>query len=313
MAPFIPISIDVVGSRSVVRWIERDDAPAPPFFAQMIRERVASRARHRVTPLDALLDVHGRDPDGLVMHLSRCGSTLLMQSLAHAGCIAPVSEATPVNQLLARSDLPEQERVLLLRGLMRALTARDDAPNAAPTLIKLTSWNVLFADVVRAAFPDTPWLFLYREPLEVLASHAQRPATWLADKGLLAAFTQAHCLPSLAGLGRERRCAAVLAAFGQAALRASPAAINLLNYGDLPGALSIDVPARFEIATSAAQQRRIAEASRVYSKDVTRRVVFDAEAERRAHPVTDALRQADLEYTRAVYAELEERRIPEAL
>jgi hypothetical protein len=307
---FIPISIDVVGARSVVRWIERPDAPSTmPSFARMTHALLASGARQRVTPLEALLTVEGSNPVGFVAHLSRCGSTLLMQSLTVGDCIAPVSEATPVNQLLMRGDVPAHERAALLRGLMRALAPRCGAPTELPSLVKLTSWNVLFLDVIRAAFPDTPWLFLYREPLEALASHEARPARWIADDEFLVALNQVNRLPSLAGLARAQRCAAVLAAYGRAALCASPTAINLLNYSQLPAALSTDVPARFGLATSAVQQNRIADASRIYSKDVSRSVVFDPVAERRSRPVSDALRDADREYTQPVYAELERRRI----
>jgi hypothetical protein len=309
MAAFIPISIDVVGRRSVVRWIERADAPTTlPFFAQMTRELVASGARQRVTPLDAFLSAGGRDPAGIVMHMSRCGSTLLMQSLARGGCIAPVSEPTPLNQLLMRSDIPEQEHALLLRGLIRALSAPDEPSAELAPLIKLTSWNVLFFDVIRAAFPDTPWLFLYREPLEVLASHERSAAKWL-DDGFLSALARLGRLAPIGALTRERRCAAVLAAYGEAALRASPRAVNLLNYNQLPGALLADIPERFGVTTSAAQRERIAEASRIYSKDVSRQLVFDPAAERRTRSVTDELREADAEYTRRVYAALERHRI----
>jgi hypothetical protein len=309
MPAFIPISIDAIGTRSVVRWIERPDAPpTTPFFAQMTRELLASGVRQRVTPVDALLDVEGRDPAGLVMHLSRCGSTLLMQTLSHAECIAAVSEPKPVNQLLMRTDLPEQDRALMLRGVIRALSPSDNGSIELPSLMKLTSWNVLFFDIIRAAFPETPWLFLYREPLEALASHEQRTAGWLDDE-FLARLAHVRRLPSLAGLAREQRCAAVLAAYGEAALCASPGAINLLNYNQLPGALSTDVPARFGVSTSAAQRDLIGAASRIYSKDVSRSLVFDAAAERRGRPITDALRAADLQYTRPVYDALERRRI----
>jgi hypothetical protein len=36
--------------------------------------------------------------------------------------------------------------------------------------VKFTSYNVLFIDFIKAAFPDVPCLFLYREPGEVLVS-----------------------------------------------------------------------------------------------------------------------------------------------
>jgi hypothetical protein len=313
MAAFIPIAIDVIGGRSVVRWIERDVAgTTAPFFAQMTRVRLLSGARQRVTSLESLLTARGPDPAGLVLHLSRCGSTLLMQSLAHAGCIASISEATPVNQLLAREDIEQRERALLLRGLIRALGAQDGAACTLPSLVKLTSWNVLFLDVVRAAFPDTPWLFLYRDPLEVLASHEQKPARWLIDDQFLAARIREHRLPSLAGLACEERCAAVLAAYGRAALSESPGAVNLLNHSQLPGALSTDVPARFGVLTTVVQQGEIARVSRIYSKDASRSQLFDAEQERRARPVSDRLRQVDLQYSRPVHAALEARRVGQA-
>jgi hypothetical protein len=313
---FIPMSIDIVGKRSVVRWIERPPTlPAAPFFSQLVRTLFASGARQRVTPLDALLTVEGRDPVGLVMHMSRCGSTLLMQCLATAGCVTPVSEATPVNQLLSRSDLTDDERVPLLRGLIRALGARcsvhsgDDASGELPPLIKLTSWNVLFFDIVRTAFPETPWLFLYRDSVEMLASHAHRAARWLGNDEFLASLSRVNRLPAVDGLAGEQRCAALLAAYGRAALHASPKASNFLNYNQLPSALMTDVPARFGLAPSMMQRDRIADASRIYSKDASRQRVFDPLAERRTRPVTDAVREADLQYTRSVYDALELRRL----
>jgi hypothetical protein len=307
---FIPISIDAVGSRHVVRWVERpDDSSSLPFFGQMVDEMLGAGARLRVTSLDALHDVEGRDPGGFVFHQSRCGSTLLMQALTQGGCIAPVSEALPVNQLLLQDGLSEEERTGLLRGLIRALSLRDGAARDLPSLFKLTSWNVLFFDVIRAAFPDTPWLFLYRDPLETLASLGERPARWLANDALLDALARDLRLPSVVGLAREQRCAVVLAAYGRAALHASPASINLLNYDQLPAALSAEVPARFGLATTEAQREVIAAASRIYSKDASRSLVFDAAAERRRRPVSDALRDVDRRLTRPVYDALEARRL----
>jgi hypothetical protein len=309
MAVFIPFAIEVVEGRSLIRWIERSNVqPGPPFFARMVRERRASGAPERVTPLDAVLTSEGPCPAGLVLHLSRCGSTLLMQSLAHAGCIEAISEATPVSQLLTRHDIPVAERAALLRGLIRALGAQDDASGERPPVVKFTSWNVLFLDIVRAAFPGVPWLFLYRDPLEVMASHQRHPAGWLANEDFCTSLTQAARLPSLAGLDVDQRCAAMLAAYGQAVLDVGPASINLLNFNQLPAALGADVPGRLGVETTPAQQARIADASRIYSKDPTRSVVFDAERERRERPITDRQREVHIPYTRPVYTALEQLR-----
>jgi hypothetical protein len=94
MTSFIPFSIDGIGGHTVVRWVERGEGTMTmPFFGQMVQQRLAAGARRRITGLDALVASQGPDPVGLVLHLSRCGSTLLMQTLVHAGCIAPISEA----------------------------------------------------------------------------------------------------------------------------------------------------------------------------------------------------------------------------
>jgi hypothetical protein len=231
-----------------------------------------------------------------------------MQSLAHGGCIRPISEATPINQLLGRDDIPAAERAGLLRGLIRALGLQDDGSSDRPSIVKFTSWNVLFLDILHQAFADVPWLFVYRDPLESMASHQHKPAGWLTDERFCTSLTQAARLPSLDGLDADERCAAMLAAYGQAVLDVAPAAINLLNFNELPAALLADVPARFGMATTTAQQAKIADASRIYSKDVSRSVVFDAERERRERRVTDRQREVDRHYTRPVYAALERRR-----
>jgi hypothetical protein len=141
-----------------------------------------------------------------------------------------------------------------------------------------------------------------------MASHQRTPARWLSDEAFSTSLTRMARLPSLAGLDGDQRCAAMLAAYGQAVLNVAPASINLLNYSELPGALCGDVPARFGVATTVEQQAGIADASRIYSKDVSRAVVFDADRERRERCVTERQREADRRYTRPVYAALEQRR-----
>ncbi|MEO8563998.1 MAG: hypothetical protein ABI601_18100 [bacterium] len=309
LTAFIPIAIEPVGRRTVVRWIERPRTASPlPFFSQVARELVVSGARQRVTPIEALLATEGRGPAGIVLHVSRCGSTLVMQSLAAAECVASVSEPTPVSQLLLRGNIPDADRVLMLSGLMRALVPQVGAAVDVPTLVKLTSWNVLFLDVIRAALPDTPWVFLYRDPLEVMASHAHRTPRWLSDDAFLTTFARLHRAPHPSGLSGAQRSAMMWGAFGAAALRENPGPTSLLDYDQLPNALSADVPARFRIRAGEAQRARIVEASRFYSKGSARATIFDRGAERLARPVSQAMREADAQYSRAVYAELDVRR-----
>ena len=38
-------------------------------------------------------------------------------------------------------------------------------------ILKLDSWSVLDLDLLRATYPETPWVFLYRAPAEIITSH----------------------------------------------------------------------------------------------------------------------------------------------
>jgi hypothetical protein len=307
MNGFIPYSIDVVDRRALVRWVEaRADQPPSPFFAPMVQGLLASGMAQRITSLDALLDAPDLDPVGLVLHQSRCGSTLVTQTLAESGVVASVSEATPINQLLLLERLTADDRSCLLRGLVRTLLLPPLGAEARPGLVKFTSWNTLCFSVIRAAFPNTPWLFVYRDPLEVLASHAKHPARWIGQTRFLERLPNGQALAaSIAALDDVRRCAALIAAFGQAVLTAHPLPAQLLNYNELPGALPVDVPSRFGLSLSTTQRDRVAASSALYSKDATRRRQFDRDAERRERPPTEVTRAADLEYSRNVHNALE--------
>lgn len=306
MNQFVPYSIESIGGHPLVRWIEPSaDSQALPFFSRWLQREIDARRPQRLTTLDALLPFDGPDPAALVLHESRCGSTLLSQSLAECGAVTAVSEALPVNQLLVLPGLRDDDRATLLRGLIRAiLDGLGDG--ARPGLVKFTSWNVLLLPVIRAAFPKTPWVFVYRDPLEVLASHARRPAQWLSRPTFLETFVVAHgSSTQLDALDETRRCAALIGAFGHAALRAQPSASNLLNYRELPAALANDLPTRFNLSLSDSQRGSTIALTTIYSKDPTRRVRFDAEAERRDRAVTPAMRAADREYSRETYDALE--------
>jgi len=41
--------------------------------------------------------------------------------------------------------------------------------------VKFDAWSILDLPLIRRAFPEVPWLFLYRDPVEVLVSHSRRP------------------------------------------------------------------------------------------------------------------------------------------
>ena len=93
-----------------------------PFFSETITRAKIHHHPHRqhiiTTPLDSLLQfVPSTPPDALVLHISRCGSTLLSQQWAEISRIRVISEAPLFNQLLTDPTITNSElRIALLQA-----------------------------------------------------------------------------------------------------------------------------------------------------------------------------------------------------
>jgi hypothetical protein len=192
---------------------------------------------HR-TPLSEIAATGARSElrlAGLIFHMSRCGSTVISQMLAALARNVVLSEPAPLDQIVripARLGLRSVDDVLpYLRGIVAAL-GKKRRPQERDLFIKLDAWHVLLLPLFRRAFPDVPWVFVYRDPVEVLASLARsRPLQmfphWI-DPGLLA--------PAPADLGNlppDTYTTHVLACFLRAAIEHHRDGGLLLEYGEL--------------------------------------------------------------------------------
>lgn len=149
-----------------------------------------NQAFRRDTPLTTLLDWQaaspGLAPSAFIFHASRCGSTLLAQMLARLDSHIVLSEPPPLDQLLRAhygSQLRGAEQAAAIGAMLSALGQCRDA-QASRLVVKLDAWNIHELPLLRRCFPDTPWLFLYRDPLEIAASHLQQPGMHMVP-GLL--------------------------------------------------------------------------------------------------------------------------------
>ena len=66
----------------------------------------------------------------------------------------------------------------MVRLLVRALGRRRHS-DEQQLVLKCTSWNIRRRAVLAAAFPETPWIWVQREPARVLASLLATPPGWL--------------------------------------------------------------------------------------------------------------------------------------
>ena len=161
-----------------------------PFFEQSVGSvlrhpaRLLFRRETRLDVIELLADTPSDlAPAGFIFHVSRCGSTLFAQTLAADPRHTVLSEASPIDQLLALDaadpTLTPSRRSARLRGLVHAY-ARRRRPEEARLFIKFDAWHTLHLPVIRAAFPNTPWVFLHRNPVEVLVSqHRQRGSQFI--------------------------------------------------------------------------------------------------------------------------------------
>jgi hypothetical protein len=168
----------------------RADDFREPFFHQTIRRlRLAQPlACDEVTSLRDLISYAADrpmiQPAAVILHVSRCGSTLLAKVLAGLPHGLPLCEAQPVAALWAQAHRsPSDQTTAGLRSLLSGFsyTTVDSPPKI---VIKCHAAMIVQADVVWRAWPGTPVFVLIRHPLEVLASNLRRPAAWLRARAL---------------------------------------------------------------------------------------------------------------------------------
>ena len=168
---WMPVRVDVEPEGLVADWAFTDGIRfEEPFFDQTLQRvmqspfRLLVRRRCPVAQVEDWAGERARDPDGLVLHLSRCGSTLVANTLRARSGTVVLAEPGPLEPVLASSPDPVRD----LRALVRAMAPED--PGSA-YVVKLDAWATLDLPVVLEAFPDVPWVFVCREPAEVVVSH----------------------------------------------------------------------------------------------------------------------------------------------
>jgi hypothetical protein len=127
-----------------------------------------------------------RETSGCASHSSKAVSSAVRLDLSVAQMLASldhnvvVSEAAPIDAVVrardARPDLSDDEHGRWLKWMVGAL-GRLRCGDEANYFIKLDSWHTLALPLFRRVVPDVPWIFLYRDPVEVLVSQLRTSDT----------------------------------------------------------------------------------------------------------------------------------------
>jgi hypothetical protein len=298
LARWTPIRFDFSGPTPMVDWADLSaERFVEPFFDQTLaRWSTGPQARPLVrTGLDALLALDSEpslEPAGMIFHLSRCGSTLVSRLLGTLPGVVVIAEPSPLNALLGldpdRVDGPTLVR--LVRLLVRAL-GRCRHGDERQLVLKCTSWNIRRREILAAAFPETPWVWLQRDPAQVMASLLANPPGWLG-LGVTPPRTARFFGLDPAAVPASARLEFAARALGAMLWSAAtdPDRRLCVDYADLPAAIWQRVAPHFGIETDGAAIERMTEESRFYSKDAAPREFSGDARERR--PMTDAIREA---------------------
>ncbi|MBS4729473.1 hypothetical protein MSM1_14355 [Mycobacterium sp. SM1] len=310
LARWTPVRVDFSGPAPAVDWADlSEERFVEPFFDQTVVRWVSGpRARPLVrTGLDALVALDGEpslEPAGIIFHLSRCGSTLVSRLLGTLPGVVVLAEPTPLNALLGLDPGRVDEATLagVVRLLVRALGRRRHGDERR-LVLKCSSWNIRRRGVLAAAFPETPWIWVQRDPVRVLASLLAEPPGWL---GLQATPTRAAWLfgldpAAVSAMARAEFAARALGAMLQAAAD-DPVGRLCIDHADLPAAVWRRVASHLGLETDPAAIGRMIEESHFYAKDPAGRVFAGDDPDRR--PVTDAMREAARRFAEPGYRAL---------
>jgi hypothetical protein len=198
-----------------------------------------------------------------------------------------LSEPEPVEGLLrarlSTPGVPDETWVAWLQALISAM-ARPRLGSERRCFVKFDAWHTLDLSLIRRAFPDVPWIFVHRHPVEVLASHRRS----LAAQMLPGAFpsTLYGIEPAEAArISADEYMARALGAICDTALRHLADGGLAVGYAELPDAAWTSIAAHFGVSVSASGVDAMRRAARLDVKRPVREFHDDTAAKQGSVPV----------------------------
>lgn len=291
---WVPIRVYADRGRPTVDWCHMGGARfSEPFFNETVERRLrdpfALLFRHQ-TPLDDLLELRRTDPGvppaGFIFHMSRCGSTVITQMLAASVENVVLSEPEPVEGLLRARlftrGVPDETWMAWLQALISGL-ARPRLGPERRCFVKFDAWQTLDLPLIRSAFPDVPWIFVHRHPVEVLASHRRSPAAQMIP-GVLPSTIYGVEPAEAARLSTDEYTARALRAICDTALRHLDDGGLPVAYAELPEATWTSIAAHFGLTLSEPDFEAMRRAARLDVKRPAREFRDDTAAKQASAP-----------------------------
>jgi hypothetical protein len=265
----------------------------------------------------------------VVFHMSRCGSTLVSNLLVAANPDEHrvYSESNPpaVALLDVCGDGGERVRHCNLRTASRILSdvvymmSRSSDPKERRVFFKFQSITTTALQIFQMAFPSTPWMFVYRDPVHVMQSQL-RNGVAMANCVRSKVRPPARALEildkheaSIKSVSSDAYCAVHLASITESAVDAWNDKAIPIEYGELPGCLYdvVQHDLGFDDARSTSQAwsealARMEATSKLYSKGKNKvPQVFEGDSQQKEEQASEEVRRAAAEYLNESYRALE--------
>jgi len=255
-------------------------------------------------------DIHAMEPSGFIFHESRCGSTLVANALT---AMDPeqhrvYSESRPLIRAIRAcgiggKECPSQVGVELIQDVVYIMGRTRDSLEKG-LFFKIQSLGTKYIDVVLEAFPNTPWIFVYRDPVQIMMSQLALGIRRAVCIRQLALHLPVSTNTFLTSIGRNmkdlspvEKCAVQLSTLCNAAIAAITRSKGMgigVNYENLVNKLIDDViPNHLNALMTEEGRQRIIDISGHYSKGKGKRKRdWKEDSERKEEKATPEIREA---------------------
>jgi hypothetical protein len=283
---WLPVSISS-GAMPVVRWIDaRGLRLDEPFFAQTVNslrdgERPPLECETELSALERAAGSRSVMPSGIIVHVTRCGSTLLTNALRAAEHSVVLSEPQIFGRVLGwvGSPAPYWARVGLdlVRQVSAVFAHYQGNDVSQPVILKCGADGLFLLRAIRAALPMVPCLVLVRDPAEVLVSIAA-----LTPVSFVEWYDSAHIPrfgippPEILAQGHVEFWAWIMGRFCSDALTLLGPRCRVLDYSQITLGLVRKVGEFFNLSFSVEGERSLSEIFRLDAKRPGR--VFESDS-----------------------------------
>ena len=257
-------------------------------------------------------------PTGFIFHESRVGSTLVANLFGTDPHSLVFAESPPIaNVLMHCQGCDRKDQINILRQIVKAMGV---SPFHKRLFFKCQSITSTKMSILLEAFPDTPWGFVYRKPVQTMMSQLD------PDKGVGGPCLRSMSAPPerVSSVARkaggsnppsEAWCAAHLnmlctfaiesyQAFSKDKTNTEHQRGMLINYEGLPGIIPKVILPMFGVSPSEEWVRRMAIESGSYSKKNIKSKKFEGDSEKKERKASDKVNKYAEEILEPTYQKM---------